>query len=139
MKRTRGVTLLEVLVGLGLASVLAGIGVGSLTALLDGLRLSGGARTAAATLRLARGRALDTSSSVDVEMDLAGSFLDVRAAGRLLERHVLPPGVRFADLPARGRVRFGTLGTAENATITLSAGSRTRRVIVNQRGRVRVP
>jgi len=47
-------------------------------------------------------------------------------------------GVRFAALPARDRVQFGGLGTAQNATVTLAAGARARSVIVNQRGRVRV-
>src|SRR5205809_544605 len=63
---------------------------------------------------------------------------DARTGGTLLSTRWLPPGVGFAALPARSRVLFGGLGSAENATITLAAGARMRSVIVNQRGRVRV-
>src|SRR5438067_2521218 len=71
--------------------------------------------------------------------DAARALCETRdRAGALLSTRWLPPGVGFAALPARSRVLFGGLGSAENATITLAAGARTRSVIVNQRGRVRV-
>jgi len=41
-------------------------------------------------------------------------------------------------LPSSGRVRFGTTGGADNATVVLASGPRTRRVVVNQRGRVQI-
>ena len=46
--------------------------------------------------------------------------------------------VMLEFLCGRARVLFGGLGTADNATITLVAGPRTRRIVVNQRGRVRL-
>jgi general secretion pathway protein H len=138
-QRAHGFTLLEAVVGLGLAMVLAGVGVVRLVALLQTARLAGAAREVATALRLARGAALSGDASIEVRFDPARARCETRdRAGALLSTRWLPPGVGFAALPARSRVLFGGLGSAENATITLAAGARTRSVVVNQRGRVRV-
>ncbi|HUE30565.1 MAG TPA: GspH/FimT family pseudopilin [Verrucomicrobiae bacterium] len=138
-QRAHGFTLLEVVAGLGLAMVLAGVGVVQLVTLVQTARLAGAAREVATALRLARGIALSGDASIEVRFDPGRALCETRdRAGALLATRWLPPGVGFAALPARGRVLFGGLGAAENATITLAAGARTRSVIVNQRGRVRV-
>jgi len=129
MQRTRGFTLLEVAAGLGLAMVLAGVGAVQLVALVQTARLAGAAR----------GIALSSDASIEVRFDPGRALCETRErAGTLLSTRWLPSGVGFAALPARSRVLFGGLGSAENATVTLAAGARTRSVIVNQRGRVRV-
>lgn len=119
-------------------AVLAGFGVIGIPDLMNGLRLSGAARTVATRMRLARGQALALGTAVEVRFDLPRRELDTRTDAASLEVQALPMGVDFAAVPARGRVRFGALGTAENATVTLGAGTRRRSVVVNQRGRVRV-
>ena len=48
----------------------------------------------------------------------------------------LPAGVSFAGTTSGGSVRFSPLGMAENATLELRLGASTRRVVVNQRGKV---
>ena len=137
MSRRDGFTLLESLVALVLAGVLLGSSVVALTALLESARLAGAARSLAATLRLARGRALAGGSTVEARFDPGRSLYEIGSAAAP-EVHSLPPSVRFAGLPARGRLVFGALGTAENGTVTLGAGPRQRSVVVNQRGRVRL-
>lgn len=127
------------MVAVALVTVLAGAGTVRLVALLDSARLAGAARTVATALRLARGIALSSDGTTEVRFDAARRLCETRdRAGALLEARPLPPGVGFGALPARGRILFGGLGTADNATVTLAAGARTRSVIVNQRGRVRV-
>ncbi len=124
---------------MALASVLAGVGMLRLASLIQGVRVAGGTRTIATALRLARGRALAGGAAIEVRFDAGRQTCDtLDRNGTLLESRPLPVGVVFAALPARGRVLFGGLGTAENATVTLSAGARARSVIVNQRGRVRM-
>jgi general secretion pathway protein H len=138
-RRHSGFTLLEALVGMGLASVLAGAGVVRMVDLVQTARLAGAARTIATALRLARGIAISGDGTVEVRFDAARALCETRdRAGAVLETRALPPGVAFAALPARSRIAFGGLGTAENGTITLACGARLRSVIVNQRGRVRV-
>jgi general secretion pathway protein H len=138
-QRALGFTLLELVAGLGLAVVLAGVGVVQLVAVVQTARLAGAAREVATALRLARGIALAADASIEVRFDPGRALCETRErSGVLLATRWLPPGVGFAALPARRRVLFGGLGAAENATITLAAGARTRSVIVNQRGRVRV-
>jgi hypothetical protein len=76
---------------------------------------------------------------MEIRFDAPRRRWDVREFGGLaLESQTLPDGVTFAGLPAGDRVRFTTIGTADNATIILAAGAGSRRIVVNQRGRVRV-
>jgi len=131
--------LLEALGSVALAAILSGVAAARLIELTSSARLAGAARTIATALRLARGRALAAGGSLEVRLDAVRMVLELHdGGGALLETRWLPAGVRFAALPARDRVQFGGLGTAQNATVTLSAGARARSVIVNQRGRVRV-
>lgn len=137
--RADGFSVLEVLVGLGLAGVLVGIAVLRLVALVEGARLAGGVRVVATTLRVARGRALADGAAIEVRFDRTLRACETRdVAGRTLATAPLPPGITFAAVPARARITFGALGTAENGTITLGAGARQKSIVVNQRGRVRL-
>jgi type II secretion system GspH-like protein len=120
-------------------AVLAGIAGVRLVVLVESARLAGGARTVATALRLARGTALAADATTEVRFDVARRVCETRdARGTVLEARSLPPGVGFGSVPARARVLFSGIGTADNATITLVAGRRSRRVVVNQRGRVRL-
>jgi len=135
---SRGFTLFETLVGLALATIVVAMGGIRLTEVLASSRLAAAARTLATTLRLARGRALARGASVEARFDAPGLDYELRDGSGTLEVHALPRGVLFAGLPARSRIVFGALGTAENGTVTLVAGARSRSVVVNQRGRVRL-
>jgi Tfp pilus assembly protein FimT len=126
--------LLEAVFGLGLAAVVSGIGAVQLPELVTAVRLAGAARTLATTLRLARAQAIAGDAAVEVRFDARGSY----DAPAFTVPTVLPVGVRFAALPARRRILFGPLGSAENGTVTLAATAGQRAVVVNQRGRVRV-
>jgi hypothetical protein len=136
---TAGFTLVEALVAAGLTAIVAGFGTLVLPDIVRGLRVAGATRELAAVLRLARGRALSGGAAVDVEFDVPRATIVVRAVGgaRLEERH-LPDGVAFVGVPAKGKIRFGALGTADNGTLLLGAGQARGRIVVNQRGRVRV-
>ena len=139
MAHPRGVTLLEAMIGLAFATTTTSIGVVQLVELVHGAELAGAARTLATAMRVARGQALAGLGPMDVRFDGAGASWAVSdGTGVTRETHRLPPGVAFAGLPVRQHIQFGALGTADNGTVTLAAGARTRRVVVNQRGRVRV-
>jgi type IV fimbrial biogenesis protein FimT len=140
MRRVPGFTLVELVASVGLATALMGIALPRLIGLLEAVRLAGAARTTAAALRLARGHAIAQSTSIEVRFDAVRRVCETRdQAGVAIATRALPQTVSFAALPARARIRFGALGSAENGTIRLAAGGREREVIVNQRGRVRVP
>jgi Tfp pilus assembly protein FimT len=131
--------LVEAVVAAGLTALIAGFGTLVLPDLVRGLRVAGATRELAAVLRLARGRALAAGAAVDVEFDVARSTVIVRAAdGNALEHRRLPEGVGFVGVPAQRRIRFGALGNADNGTLLLGAGPARGRIVVNQRGRVRV-
>ena len=136
MRARRGFTLLEALIGIALAGLLAAAGATTIPALLASAQLSSATFRLATNLRLARGRALATGSPVTVRFTSTPSSYDAPATATPV---VLPPGVRFVALPARRRVLFSALGEGENATLVLGTGRTTRQVVVNQRGRVRVP
>src|SRR5262245_34584985 len=127
MPRARGFTVLELLVALGVGAVLTGTGVVTLVDLVASARVAGAARAAASGFRLAREQALARGAAVEVRFDTGARAWDMRATGgAVLTTRALPPGVGFARLPARGRVLFGALGTAENATVVFAAGPRQR-------------
>jgi general secretion pathway protein H len=137
--RADGFSVIELVVGLGVATALVGIAVVGLAVLVDGARLAGGVRVVATTLRVARGRALADGTAIEVRFDRTLRMCETRdAGGRVIATSPLPPGISFAAVPVRARIAFGALGTAENGTITLGAGMRQRSVVVNQRGRVRM-
>lgn len=137
--RSTGFTAVELVACMALFAIVVGTGVAQLSPLVASVRLAGAAHRLAAGLRQARGRALERNQRMEIRFDVPRRQWDVREFGGLaLESQVLPDGVTFAGLPAGARVRFSTVGTAENATITLAAGTGSRRIVVNQRGRVRV-
>jgi prepilin-type N-terminal cleavage/methylation domain-containing protein len=139
MRRANGFTLLEALAGMALAGILAGMGATRLPTLISGLRVNGAAHAVATTLRLARGRALAGGRAVEVRFDAPGASVETRwQAGATIELIRLPVGVGFAAMPASGRILMNGVGTAQNGTVTLGAGTSRRDVVVNQRGRVRV-
>lgn len=139
MFRSEGFTVAELLLGLLVAAAVGGTAALQVPSLVAAIRLGGTAYRLAASLRQARGQALERNVRIDVRFDATGRVWEVgEAGGRVFARERLPPGVVFRSLPSSARVRFGTTGTAENATVVLGAGSGTRRVVVNQRGRVRV-
>jgi len=124
---------------MALAAVLAGIGTVRLVTLVGSARLAGAAHGVGTALRLARGRALAGGTTVEVRFDAALGVFETRTrSGVSLASSRLPAGVTFAALPARARLSFTGVGTAENGTITLTSGTATRSVVVNQRGRVRM-
>ena len=139
MVRTAGFTVLELVAGLAIAATVAGTAALRLPPVVASIRLAAAAHRLAATLRQARGRALARNVRVDVGFDVSRGTWTVRElGGPALEPQALPPGVAFTSVPGAGRVRFTTTGGADNATIVLAAGGTLRRIIVNQRGRVRV-
>lgn len=139
LMRGGGFTMVELVATMALAAVVLGTGAVSLPPLVASVRLGAAAQRLAATLRQARGRALERNVRIEVRLDPTQRTWRVREWGGIdVESHQLPAGVTFVGVPASGQVRFGTTGTADNATITLAAGTAVRRVIVNQRGRVRV-
>ena len=139
MLRMQGFSLLELVACLALVATIAGAGTMRLPDVLASFRLGGAAQRLSAALRQARGRALERGGAVEVRLDDGGSAWELRDThGTIVARETLPAGVVFSGLPASRRVRFSAIGTTDNATVTLSAGGAVRRVVVNQRGRVRV-
>jgi prepilin-type N-terminal cleavage/methylation domain-containing protein len=139
MVRMHGFTLFELVACLALVATIAGGAALRLPDILASVRLSGATQRLSAALRQARGHALERGSPVEAELDDARGLWEVReVSGASLAREPLPAGVIFASLPASRRVRFSAIGTTDNATIMLGAGAIVRRIVVNQRGRVRV-
>ena len=139
MGRTEGFTLFEVVAGLALAATVTGIGAARLPLVVGPVRLTGAAERLATALRQARGQALARNRRVEVRFDPPRRAWSLHEdGGPALELQSLPPGIVFSSVPSALRVRFGTTGTADNATVVLASGPRTRRVVVNQRGRVQI-
>lgn len=137
MRARDGATLLELIVAVGLIALLLGCGAARLQGVRDPIRLLGASQELAASLRLARSRALARGARVRVTV--GGSPLRIA-----LDEGAGPVGVRqlahvvLTGAPAGGGITFTALGAGQNGTFTLAIGGRTRRVVVSQRGRVRL-
>jgi len=137
--RRRGFTLIETLACVAIAVVLARTGLIAAASLATALRVATSARTLAQTMRATRARATAEGRPLEVRFDATASRWSVRTIdGTIRHDEPLPDPVRFTSLPARALVRFGATGTADNGTVVLGAGASSARIVVNQRGRVRL-
>ena len=135
----RGFTLIEAMVGVAIAAIVARTAVLATVSLTAALRVAATTRTLAQAMRETRARAMAEGEPVDVVFDASASRWTVRALdGTIRHLEPLADPVRFVSLPARSSVRFTSTGTADNATIVLGTSNATGRIIVNQRGRVRL-
>ena len=135
----RGFTLVEVVIGVAIAAILASTAALLTSSLATALRLTASTRTLAQAMRETRGRAMAEGAALDVRLDAtAGTWTIAALDGTIRRTSALPTAVRFVALPARARIRFDSTGAAENGTVTLGAGATATRIVVNQRGRVRL-
>jgi len=139
MGRAPGFGLVEVVTAMAVMLTVVGVGSTSVGGVVGSIRLSGAAERLASALRAARSEALARGRAIEVRFDPPRRTWSVREAGGVLMGvEQLPTGVAFSSVPSSWRLRFTTVGTADNGTVALVAGGRARRVVVNQRGRVRV-
>ena len=139
MQHKRGFTQIEVLVVLAVITTIAATALPAMTSLGAALRLAASVRTLTETLRETRARALAEGEALDALFDpTTGTWRVQTAAGTRRRLEMLPAPLRFTALPASNRIRFGATGTAENGTIVVGSGALSRRIVVNQRGRVRL-
>ena len=135
----RGSTLIETVVALALTATLVATSTMLLSSLAATFQLAASVRTLTQTMRATRARAMAEGVALDVAFDASTGIWSIRTSNGTMRRtQALPAPVRFLTLPARARIRFESTGTADNGTIVLGAGAATRRIIVNQRGRVRL-
>jgi prepilin-type N-terminal cleavage/methylation domain-containing protein len=139
-----GFTLLEVMAVVGVIAVLLAVALPNLLAILDGLRLSDGARQLASELQLARMKAISQHTKYRI------SFGSYPATTYSLEKHdgtvfalesgpvALPDGITVTTVsPSVSEFQSGgTVNTT--STITLSNGSASKQIEVNLIGRVKI-
>jgi len=144
MMRSRGFTLLELLVVLVLAMLLLGLAPPLVSAALPGVELRAGARELAAALRMTRNLALTGERETLLEFDLATR--SYRIPGNSAPRR-LPRETTVQLLTAEseltgarsGAIRFFPEGGSTGGRITLSRAGLTLTVDVDWlTGRVRV-
>ena len=135
----RGFTLIDALACVMVVVILARASALTAASLAAALRVGAATRTLAQTMRETRARAMAEGRALDVVFDPATKVWRIRALdGTVRRTEPLPVPVRFVSLPASAQIRFGSTGTAENGTIVLGADATTGRIVVNQRGRVRL-
>ena len=139
MRRRAGFTAIELLVVIAIGATVMMGGVRAIATSARSVRLAAAARVMAQTMRETRARALAEGVPLDLVFDAPASTWEERDGGGSTRwSRTLPSPITYGALPALPRVRFGSTGVAENKTITLLAGGAIRRIVVNQRGRVRL-
>ncbi len=134
-----GFGLTEALATMLLVAILAREATLAAAGLAATLRVAAATRTLAQTMRETRARAMAEGIALEVTFDATAGRWAIRTSdGTVRRTDPLPAPVRFVSLPASARIRFGATGTADNGTIVLGAGGSAGRIVVNQRGRVRL-
>ena len=128
-RRTRGVTLLEMLIVLSLMAVLAALVLPRFTGGVSMSELKGATREIAAGLRLARSEALATRKETRLLLDLEQRTFRLEADPRV---HSLPKQIELKLFTAQsdllservGAIRFFPDGGSNGGRVTLAAGDR---------------
>ena len=136
--RTRGFTLIELMVALAVAGVLMGLAVPSFFESTARARLQGAINELAIDLQYARSEAVRERAPVSLTVAASGASYTIANATRTLKAVTLPTGV---SLTADATVSYDALrgmaqATVFNATITGVRGN--LRVSTNAVGRVQV-
>ncbi len=130
----RGVTALELLVGIAVLAILVGITVPGLGALFERLRLTGVANEMASDLQYARSEAVRRRSPVTLQSLDDGAGYEIVTGGVQLKVVDFPAGLTLAD---GARVDIDALrGTSIGDPLDLSNGAGTMRLNVGLMGRV---
>ncbi len=141
MRRERGVTLIELAVGLAILAVGIALAVPSLGSALSVLRAHGAATDlyGAVHLTKARARATGVMHALVLEPDGRGFRIVEDPAGARRTVSGPHPLVEGVVATTNATIRFSPNGFAVPAgTITVRSGTDVRRLIVNILGRVRV-
>jgi len=135
----RGFTLIETLAAVLLIAILARTTTLAMASLTASMAVGAATRTLAQTMREIRARAMAEGLPLDVAFDVTAQRWTIRTTdGAVRRTEPLPAPVGFVSLPAAARIRFTSSGTADNGTVVLGTGATTGRIVVNQRGRVRL-
>lgn len=146
MVDARGLSILELVVTLSLASILAGIGVLSHNALRPRLNLSMATRQVAMDLYVTRMRAVARNATQRIVFSNGGTGYQLqRQSGTAYDDEgapvALPPGITVLDCTARdATISFRPRGNASTfGTVTLgNTAGEVRLVVVDIAGQVRV-
>jgi len=141
----RGLTLAEILVVVALASVIGVMGALQLPRLVASFRLASAAQQVVSVLHVARVRAIETTRQHRVAFQVGdrsyslerreddGSWSAVEGI------KVLPEGISVLSANSGADLVFFPRGHCENGTVVLADPfGRVRKVILNQRGKVRL-
>jgi prepilin-type N-terminal cleavage/methylation domain-containing protein len=137
----RGVTLLELLIGLVLVGLVAAVVAPRLVALHDGAKLRQEAIRLVMALDRARGTAVRRGLNARLTLTSADYVIDAALPDTLLEVWRVPgPGASAVQLGGAGApILFGPAGVAvgvSNRTLVLTAGSTARRIVLSRLGRI---
>ncbi len=147
VRNSRGISLLEVLVGTALMAILAGTAVMGYGVMLSGWRLNAAARQIVMDLKVARSRAIAEAVSHRIQFQVPGRFYEHQRqeAGKQYAATgpptPLPPEIETIGCTATGSsIGFRPRGHASTfGTITLrNADGDQRQIVVDIAGRVRV-
>lgn len=146
----RGFTVLELLCALGVLAVLLSIALPRVSAILPALLLDQAASRLAADLALSRVKAINRNTRVRTIVELAPAAyrVEVESEGRFEsegDTRPFPPRIDV-DRSASTRISGGAISitfqprgnTSDNATIALTTGGGSKRVVVGTNGRVRI-
>lgn len=139
MRRSKGFSLMELLLAVALGALLLLAGVSALTGLQTQMRLYTAVALFASSLQTARSEALSRGAAIELQIDpTRTAFLTVpRGIAPQGEWQFLPPGVSFSKFPASNLTFYSRGVAVPAATYHLSADRWSAEVVVAGGGRIR--
>ena len=142
--KSRGFTLLELMVVLGIVALLLAVTPPLLSGMLPGVEIRGAAREMVSALRYTRGRAIATRRDTLMVLDLEEKHYSVSGRGKT---YTLPAKADLQLVTAdselmddrRGAIRFFPDGSSTGGRITLASGENRYQIDVDWfTGRVKI-
>jgi len=143
-QKTRGFTLLEILVVLGIMTLLLAVVPPALTNVIAGTKLKGATRDLAAGLRLARNQAIVKQNDTTLSLDVEDKIFQIADKQKKLN---LPEDTKLTLTTAQseqitekeGAIRFFADGSSTGGRITLNKARNTYTIDVNWlTGKIRI-
>jgi prepilin-type N-terminal cleavage/methylation domain-containing protein len=134
---SKGYTLVEVLVVIGLISILMGIAVPQMSTLTNTFRLKGATRLVWGDLQNAKMTAIKTNGSTTVTFNSTTNYSYPQGGGTTFTRDLSNeyPNITVSKTGG-GTITIGSTGTTSNATLTIQGSSGTKTISVLGTGRI---
>jgi prepilin-type N-terminal cleavage/methylation domain-containing protein len=133
-----GFTLIELLIVLSLVGCLIAFSIFGTAGFRNSLEYSNSVNQILSDIKLTQQLANTSSQTCRIDFDPASNAYSISKAGKLYRKATAGKNVRFSGKSYFEFLASGSTGVGGSGTLVIGGSSRPKKVIVSQRGRIRV-